>query len=32
VDGANDVKTMKKLMIFIDNKSGMSKLFVSSSF
>jgi len=33
VDGTtNDTNTMKKLMILINNKSGMLKLFVSSFF
>jgi len=32
VDGANDGKSMKKLMIFIDNKTEMAKSLVSSFF
>jgi len=31
-DGANVVKNMKKLMLLVDNKSEMSKLFVFALF
>jgi len=32
VDGTNDIKTMEKFMILVDNRSEIWKLFVSSFF